>query len=95
MDAMFAMRALGSLLIVLGLMAGCAVLLRRYGHKVTGMSFSPANKAKARLEVVETKLIDARSKLLLIRRDTVEHLLIVSATGAVVIESSITPDKIV
>jgi flagellar protein FliO/FliZ len=89
MDITLALRAIGSLLIVLGLLAGCAVLLRRYGHKITGLTFAPAAGAKARLAVVETKLIDARCKLVLVRRDGCEHLLLISPTATTVVESHI------
>jgi flagellar protein FliO/FliZ len=89
MDSMLALRAIGSLLVVLGLLGGCAVLLRRYGHKITGLTFAPSTGAKARLLVVETRLVDARSKLVLVRRDGTEHLLLISQAGACVIETQI------
>ncbi len=89
MDTMLALRAIGSLLIVLGLLGGCAVLLRRYGHKITGLTFTPATGAKPRLSVVETKLIDARNKLVLVRRDGIEHLLLISPTTTTVVEANV------
>jgi flagellar protein FliO/FliZ len=92
MDGMLFLRAIGSLLIVLGLLGGFAVLLRRYGHKVTGLSLPISGTQKSRLSVVESKLIDGRSKLVLVRRDQVEHLLMISATGTSVVETGIKSD---
>jgi flagellar protein FliO/FliZ len=89
MDGMLFLRAIASLLIVLGLLAGCAVLLRRYGHKITGLSLAPVTGSKPRLAVVETKLVDARNKLVLIKRDGAEHLLLISPTGVSVVETHI------
>jgi flagellar protein FliO/FliZ len=89
MDGISFLRAAGALLIVFGLLGGFAVLLRRYGHKISNFSVPNSNSKTARLAIVESKFIDARTKLLLIRRDTTEHLLLISATGAIVVETHI------
>jgi flagellar protein FliO/FliZ len=89
MDWMLYLRAMAALLVVLGLMVGCMVLLRRYGHK---LNITAVSTGKSRIAVLETKLIDARSKLVLVRRDGAEHLLLVSATGSCVVEANIKPD---
>jgi flagellar protein FliO/FliZ len=95
MDGMLFLRAIGSLLIVLGLLGGFTVLLRRYGHKITGLSLAVSGAHKSRLSVVESKLIDGRSKLVLVRRDQVEHLLLINATGTCLVETNIKSDPII
>jgi flagellar protein FliO/FliZ len=94
MDGISWLRALSALIIVFGLLAACAVLLRRYGHKITGLTLPGTSGQTPRLAVVESKLIDARSKLVLLRRDNVEHLILISATGTTVIETKIEAAKI-
>ena len=89
MDAMTALRALGSLLIVLGLMAGMVVLLRRHGHRLQNFGIAPAGTA-SRLKVLESRAIDARTRLVLVKRDEQEHLIVLTPTGATVVEAGIT-----
>lgn len=76
------LRAVAALGGVLGLIAAIAWLLRRHG--AVGMRALGAN---ARLAVVTTQAIDARTRLVLVRRDRTEHLLAVGPTGVTVIES--------
>jgi flagellar protein FliO/FliZ len=94
MDGISFLRALGALLVVFGLLAAFTVLLRRYGHKLTGLTLGGSTGQTGRLSVIESKLIDARSKLVLVRRDNIEHLLLISATGATVVETQIEANKI-
>lgn len=89
MDPLSALRAIGALLVVLGLLAGFALLLRRHGHRLQAFGIAPA-AANSRLAVIETRAIDVRTRLVLVRRDTKEHLILVSPTGATVIEGGIT-----
>jgi len=44
-----------------------------------------------RLKIVESLMISPRQRLVLVRRDGVEHLVMLSPDGASVIEASITP----
>ncbi len=89
MDGISFLRALGALLIVFGLLGGFSVLLRRYGHKISGFSLPNSGGKITRLAVVESKFIDARTKLILVRRDATEHLLLMSITGTIVVETHI------
>ena len=88
MDAMTALRALASLLVVLGLMGAMVVLLRRHGHRLQNFGIAPAGAAN-RLKVLETRAIDARTRLVLIQRDNQEHLLLLTPAGATVVETAI------
>jgi len=71
------------------LSAGIAVFLRAYmsGTTPTSLLFRP--KSERRLEVVDHASVDGRRKLVLIRRDNVEHLLMTGGPVDVVIETGI------
>ncbi|HVZ05425.1 hypothetical protein [Hyphomicrobium sp.] len=78
------------LLAVLALLcAGIAVFVRAYlnGTTPAAMLFRP--KGERRLEVVDHANVDSRRKLLLIRRDDVEHLVMTGGPVDVVIETGI------
>ena len=70
---------------VIGLMLLLPWVLPKLG--VSGQSFMPAGKR--RLKVVEYLSIDPRRKLILVRRDNVEHLLVVGTDSQTVIETNI------
>ncbi|MEI6560253.1 MAG: flagellar biosynthetic protein FliO [Rhodospirillaceae bacterium] len=78
---------------VLALILAAGWLLRRLIEKgVLPGALLPAATGRAqRLAVVEIRQLDARRRLVLIRRDGVEHLLLLGATGDLVIESGIVP----
>ncbi|PCI45776.1 MAG: hypothetical protein COB49_09640 [Alphaproteobacteria bacterium] len=69
------------------------ILLFAYGAKKFGlMARVTINSAKTRdkrLDIVEILPIDARRKLMLIRRDDVEHLVILGTDRDIVIERNI------
>jgi len=70
---------------VMGLMFLLAYVLKRAG--LAGHSLLPGGKR--RLKVIEQLPIDHRRRLLLVRRDDREHLLILSPTGETVVETNI------
>jgi flagellar protein FliO/FliZ len=77
-------RGAGALLAVLGLLGLAAWLARRFElHRRLG------GPVGGRLAVVETRWLDSRTRLLLVRRDRVEHLLLLGATGPLLIERGI------
>lgn len=87
-------RFLLALLVVLGLIGLLAVVLRRFGFG--GVRISPAFRGKGgrperRLAVVEVAAVDARRRLVLVRRDDTEHLILLGATTDLLIESGIRP----
>ena len=71
-------------LLVLGLIALCAWALRRFG---LGGAVRPMRGN--RLSVVESLILDARHRLVLIRRYDREHLVLLG-TSEIVVESGIT-----
>ena len=75
-------RLVAALVFVLALIGLFAWLLRRFGPS---MRLGRAG----RLGLVETIAIDSRRRLLLVRRDQTEHLLLIGGTRDLVIETGI------
>lgn len=73
---------------VLVLIAGLAALVRRsgFGERLTT---APSAGGKPRLSLIEVRPLDAKRKLVLLRRDDREHLVLLGATGDLLIESGI------
>ena len=84
MDLLDLGRYLGALLLVLGLVGFAGLAARRFG--LPGLS-KPAHAR--RLKIVETLMISPRQRLVLLSRDGVEHLVMMSPDGASVIEQGI------
>lgn len=76
---------LAAFALVVGLIGLMGMGMRKYGNP--GMRVR--RRSEARLSIVETLPIDARSRLLLIRRDNMEHLLVKSGDRFEVIEVDI------
>ena len=75
-----------ALLFVVGLIAAFGWLARRHGF---GGRFAATPFADRRLRVVEILPIDAKRRLALLRRDNVEHLVLLGTTSDVLIEGGI------
>jgi flagellar protein FliO/FliZ len=72
--------------IVLGLIGGTAYLVRRFGSE----RLAAAGRGRQpRLAVVDAAAVDGRRRLILIRRDNVEHLLLIGGPTDVVVEPNI------
>ena len=74
-----------ALVFVLGLIGLMAWLAKRFGMAPRVKRTS----SERRLQIVETAALDGKRRLLLVRRDDTEHLLMLGATGDVVVESGI------
>ena len=79
------LRFLLALLFVLGLIAALAWAARRFGF---GGGLPIPGRAH-RLSVVEPVTLDAKRRLVLVRRDDREHLLVLGPSGETVIESGL------
>ena len=84
MDMLDFARYIGALLLVLGLVGAAGLAARRFG---LGSLVKPV--ASRRLAVVETLMIGPRQRLLIVRRDNVEHVVLSGPDGTSVIESGI------
>lgn len=71
--------------------AGIAVFARSYLNGMAPSSLLFRQKGARRLEVVDHAAVDSRRKLILIRRDGIEHLIMTGGPVDVVIETGITP----
>ncbi len=81
------LRFLLALVFVLGLIGLATAAVRRMGLGFpAGTLKRPGNR---RLSVVETAPLDGRRRLVLIRRDDTEHLIVLGPTSELVIESGI------
>ncbi len=71
------------------LIAGAAIFLRAYltGASPASLLFRP--KGERRLEVIDQASLDGKRRLVLIRRDDVEHLLLTGGPVDVVVETGI------
>ncbi len=79
-----------ALVLVLGLIALIAWLVRRFGLAQRLAPGSATPRRFRRLGVVEVCAVDGRRRLVLVKRDGVEHLLLLSGTGsAIVVERGI------
>ena len=81
-----AVRFFLAFLIVLGLIGAIAWALRRFG---AGRFRDSARGRQPRLAVIDHASIDGRRRLILVRRDNVEHLLMIGGPTDVVVEPNI------
>lgn len=75
-------------LVMLLVVAGAVVFTYRYAHR---QWYSPSMAPHVRVEVIEDAPFDAKRRLVLVRRDDVEHLILTGGPVDVVIETGITP----
>ena len=87
MDPESYFRYLLALVFVVGLILAAGYAARRFGM---GLAVAPRSKGQAkRLMITEIAALDARRRLVLIKRDETEHLILLGVTGETVIESGI------
>ena len=78
------LRALLALVAVLGLITGAAWIARKTGLG----SGRLGQRGKRRLSIIETMALDGRRRLVLVRRDEAEHLLLIGGGTDLLIESA-------
>src|SRR6201992_1781323 len=72
---------------VLALIVVAAWLVRRFANNRLGAN---ANRGRMpRLAVIDAAAVDGRRRLVLVRRDNIEHLLVLGGTTAIVVEQNI------
>lgn len=79
------LRLLGALILVVCLMLGLNLVMRRIHNGATMISGQ-----KRRLRIIEVIPLDHRRRAMLIRRDDRDHLVILGPTGETVVETGIT-----
>src|ERR1700733_8695078 len=85
-DMPLAVRFFLAFLIVLGLIGATAWAVRRFGAGRLGAS---SRGRQPRLAVVDYASVDGRRRLILVRRDNVEHLMMIGGPSDVVVEANI------
>ena len=86
MDAMELIRAVLALMLVLGLIGGATWAARRFGP---AMWFGARAKTTRSLGVIESLPLDARHRLVLVRRGERNHLLLIGPNHSLVVEDDI------
>lgn len=84
MEPIDLLRAGAALIAVLGLLGLAAWLLRS-----SGLNRRLVGPPGGRLALVETRWLDPRTRLVLIRRDRIEHLLLLGAGPPLLVERGI------
>ena len=82
-----AIRFFLAFLVVLGLIGAAAWAVRRFGSGRLGGAGTRGRQP--RLAVIDHASVDARRRLILVRRDNVEHCLMIGGPTDVVVESNI------
>ena len=83
-------RFLLALVFVIGLIWLLAALARRMGFGFPVTSFK--GRRARRLSVVEVAPVDGRRRMILVRRDDTEHLILLGPASEMLIENGIRPD---
>jgi hypothetical protein len=83
-----ALRFFIAFVIVLALIGAAAYLVRRFGATALNAAVT-ARGRQPRLAVIDAATIDGRRRLVLIRRDNIEHLIMIGGPTDVVIEPNI------
>jgi flagellar protein FliO/FliZ len=86
MDLIDIARYFGALLLVIALVGFAGLAARKWG--IPGVAKSSSTR---RLSITETMMIGPRQRLYLIRRDDVEHLVVIGSDGTHVVETGIAP----
>jgi flagellar protein FliO/FliZ len=87
METEMLVRAVMALAIVLGLLFLCAAALRRWGS-VIGLTVIPKNGASTRsITVIESTMLDSRHRIVRVRIEGREHVIVLGGASPVVVES--------
>lgn len=84
MDAVDFIRYAGGLVVTLGLMLGAFVALKRFGPRL-GLAAQAQNDGPRRIDILETRMLDARRRLVVVRFAGAEHLVLLGPTSEQVI----------
>src|SRR5437016_10204021 len=86
-EGQYGLRFLFAFIVVLALIAVTTWLVRRFGGDRLGASSGRGRQP--RLAVIDAAAVDGRRRLILIRRDNVEHLLMIGGSSDVLVEANI------
>ena len=83
-----------ALIFVLGLIGAISLLLRHFGLGGAVRLQRRLKHGRRRLEVTDVLAVDARRRLVLIRRDNTEHLILLGPNDDILIEGCISAPEI-
>jgi flagellar protein FliO/FliZ len=86
-EGQYGLKMVFAFIVVLGLIALTAWLVRRFGAERLGANTTRGRQP--RLAVIDATSVDGRRRLVLIRRDNVEHLMMIGGPTDVVVEANI------
>ncbi len=86
-EGQYAIKLVLAFVIIFGVLALALWLLRRFGGQRLGNA--AARGRQPRLAVIDQANVDSRRRLILVRRDNVEHLLMIGGPSDVVVEPNI------
>src|SRR5271166_3752704 len=86
-DISFALKALFTFVVVFAAVALIVWLVRRFGGQ--RLAGGAARGRQPRLAVIDQATVDSRRRLVLIRRDNIEHLLMIGGPTDLVVEPNI------
>ena len=86
MDPTEYLRFAAALIFVLALIGAAAFALLAFGFMTPGGN---RNRAERRMAIVESLMLDPRRRLLIVRRDNVEHLLLLGMSGETIVERAV------
>jgi flagellar protein FliO/FliZ len=92
MEAVDPLRFVFAFLFVVGLIGIMGFAMKRYGRG-NGLGMVARKGEEGRLRVVETRYLDPKRRLVLVRRDDTEHLLLLADGRELVIESGVVAVK--
>ena len=90
-EGQYGLKVVFAFIVVLGLIALTAWLVRRFGSERLGTGTTRGRQP--RLAVIDAASVDGRRRLVLIRRDATEHLLLLSPEGSRLVEGGITDQR--
>ena len=82
-----------ALVFVIGLIGLVTLVVRHYGLGGAIKLNARSRDGRRRIAIVDAVSVDARRRLILIRRDDVEHLVLLGAHDDILIEGGIIPPK--
>ncbi|MBA3519277.1 MAG: flagellar biosynthetic protein FliO, partial [Rhizobiales bacterium] len=88
----FGIGTLALLVVIAAILAGIAVVLVRLGLIPPirlGLREEALSSGSGRLQIVESTVVDARRRLVLVRRDDVEHLIMIGGPADLVVENAV------
>lgn len=92
MDITEIFRFAAALAFIVGLIGVCAYAAKRFGLATGGFGSAGSHK---RLSITEVKVVDTKHRLVLIRRDDKEHLILMGGDQNLLIEAGIDAPAIV